>query len=231
MLKIEAIKVRRLYLEVASQLEALVASGAIKPGERLPSERALAERFGVSRPTIREAMIALEISGLVEIRTGAGIFVREASSQAAQLQIDDVPGPFEILEARRMIEAEVVALAAERMTDVQLVELEQSLTDMMQEDADGTISEEADQRFHCIVAEASGNSALASIVRWLWELRNQSEISTLFHQRVRDQGVHPSIDEHKRIFKALQSRNAKKARKAMMEHISNALDADIAVLE
>lgn len=231
MLKIEAIKVRRLYLEVASQLEALVASGAIKPGERLPSERALAERFGVSRPTIREAMIALEISELVEIRTGAGIFVREASLQVAQLQIDDVPGPFEILEARRMIEAEVVALAAERMTDAQLVELEQSLTDMMQEDADGTISEEADQRFHCIVAEASGNSALASIVRWLWELRNQSEISTLFHQRVRDQGVHPSIDEHKRIFKALQSRNAIKARKAMMEHISNALDADIAVLE
>lgn len=230
-MKIETVKVRRLYLEVASQLEGQIAAGAISVGQRLPSERDLAERFGVSRPTIREAMIALEVSGQVEIRSGAGIFVREAAPGVARLQTDDVPGPFEILEARRLIEAEVVALAAERMTDAQLVDLQKALTDMEREDADGSISEEADQRFHCIIAEASENSALASTVRWLWELRNQSKISTLFHHRVREQGVHPSIEEHKQIFKALQARDAKQARIAMIKHISNALDADIAVLE
>ena len=73
-MKVEAVKVRRLYLEVAGQIETLIRSGEIKPGERLPSERDLAASFEVSRPTIREAMIALEIAGLVEIRTGSGIY-------------------------------------------------------------------------------------------------------------------------------------------------------------
>ena len=74
-MKIEAVKVRRLYLQVAEQLARFVSEGELKPGDRLPSERDLAQRFAVSRPTIREAMIALEISGLVEIRSGSGVYV------------------------------------------------------------------------------------------------------------------------------------------------------------
>jgi GntR family transcriptional repressor for pyruvate dehydrogenase complex len=173
-------------------------------------------------------MIALEIAGLVEIRTGSGIYVKDAP-ETVSLATDDFPGPFEILETRRLIEPEVVALAAQRINDQQLAELEQALRDMEREDKDGSISEEADQRFHCIIAEAAGNSALASVVRWLWALRNRSVISTYFHQRVREKGVHPSIEEHVDIFNAVKARDPDAARQAMMTHISNAIEADYKV--
>lgn len=229
-MQIEAVKVRRLYLEVANQIEALIKSGQIRPGERLPSERDLAQRFEVSRPTIREAMIALEISGLVEIRTGSGIYVLEQAEEPIGLR-DEGPGPFEILEARRILESEVVALAAARITSEQMAELEAALVKMEREDQEGTISEEADQRFHCILAEATQNSALASMVQWLWDLRNRSEISTLFHERVREEGVHPSAQEHRVIFEALQHQDPLSAKQAMQTHISRAIASDRALLD
>ena len=229
-MKIEAVKVRRLYLDVASQIERLIRSGEIRAGERLPAERNLATSFGVSRPTIREAMIALEIAGLVEIRTGSGIYAVAPKGAENQL-MDDDPGPFEVLETRLLVESETAALAASRITDQQLLELEQALVEMEREDSEGIVTEQADQRFHCIIAEASSNSALESIVNWLWDLRNKSKISTLFHQRVREGGVHPSLNEHRRIFKALQSRDPLRAREAMRAHIAHAIDTDIALLE
>ena len=213
-MKIEAVKVRRLYLEVANQIETLISSGQLQPGDRLPSERDLAVRFEVSRPTIREAMIALEIAGLVEIRTGSGIYVR---ANPMNKGIEDVgPGAFEILEARQMIEPELARLAAQRISPAQLQELQQALSDMERESTEGSVSEEADKRFHCIIAEASGNSALAAIVTWLWDMRINSELSTLFHQRVREIGVHPSLGQHKRVLEALSARDADAAEAAML---------------
>lgn len=230
-MQIEAVKVRRLYLEVANQIENLITSGQIKPGERLPSERDLAARFEVSRPTIREAMIALEIAGLVEIRTGSGIYVVEQQEKQDIGLRDEGPGPFEILEARRLLEAETVALAAARITEQQLADLESALQEMEREDAEGSVTEQADQRFHCIIAEASQNSALAAMVNWLWVQRNRSEISTLFHQRVREHGVHPSVDEHRRILSALKRRDPLAAKNAMQAHISRAIEDDMALLD
>jgi GntR family transcriptional repressor for pyruvate dehydrogenase complex len=130
-----------------------------------------------------------------------------------------------------LVESETAALAANRITDEQLQALEQALKDMEREDSEGTVTEQADQRFHCIIAEASRNSALESMVNWLWELRNKSKISTLFHQRVREEGVHPSLNDHRRIFRAMQSRDPLRAREAMRAHIANAIDTDIALLE
>lgn len=230
-MRIEAVKVRRLYLDVANQIERLIKSGEIKPGERLPSERNLATSFHVSRPTIREAMIALEIAGLVEIRTGSGIYALAPNASSDNGLADEGPGPFEVLETRLLVEAETASLAATRITDEQIAELATALKDMEREDSEGTVTEQADQKFHCIIAEGSHNSALASIVNWLWELRNKSKISTLFHQRVREKGVHPSLEDHRRIFKALQSRDPLRAREAMRAHIANALESDIDLLE
>ncbi|TGD71729.1 FadR family transcriptional regulator [Mangrovimicrobium sediminis] len=229
-MQIEAVKVRRLYLEVASQIEKLIRSGEIQPGDRLPSERNLATSFKVSRPTIREAMIALEIAGLVEIRTGSGIYVIDKGQPDKGL-VDEGPGPFEVLESRMVVEAEIAALAAARISDEQVDELEAALREMEREDAEGSVTERADHSFHCVIAAASGNSALASVVEWLWDLRNNSQISTLFHQRVREKGVHPSLDDHRRIFNAMRARDPLRAREAMRAHIANAIDTDIALLE
>ena len=230
-MRIEAVKVRRLYLDVANQIEQQIRAGDIKPGERLPSERNLAVSFEVSRPTIREAMIALEIAGLVEIRTGSGIYILKPRQQEESGLADEGPGPFEILETRLLIESEVASLAASRITNHQLRELEAALSDMEAEDKEGTVTERADQRFHCIIAEAASNSALSAVVEWLWDLRNKSRISALFHARVREKGVHPSLEDHRRIYRALANRDPLLAREAMRAHIANAIESDIDLLE
>lgn len=223
-MQIQAVKAQRLYLQVAEQLMSLIRGGHLAPGERLPSERDLAERFGVSRPTIREAMIALEITGLVEIRSGSGVYVMQASNIAAPLTEDQGAGPFEILEARRLIEGEVCALAAQRISSGQLEKLEALLVDMGRENQQQNMTEKSDEEFHCLIADAAGNSAMSAAVNWLWQLRNESAISTCYHQRVREEGSRPIIADHRRILEALKARDPGAARDAMAVHLQRVID-------
>jgi len=221
-LDLQAVKSDRLYMKVADQLRKLITNEVIKPGERFPSERELAEQLGVSRPTIREAMIALELSGVIEIRTGSGIYVTQQPSKITNELSDKGVGPFEILEIRYILEAEACALAAARITDEQIQALREAVKEMEEEEKQPNSSEKADQKFHSIIANASQNSAIASVVDWLWQLRNESALSTTFLERIREEGVHPSISEHKRILLALEQRNPEKARSAMKDHIESA---------
>ena len=221
-LQLQIIKSDRLYLKVAAQLNKLIEDGVIKPGQRFPSERELAERLGVSRPTIREAMIALELSGVIEIRTGSGIYVTKQHQKPEPELNDKGVGPFEILEIRYIIESEACALAAARITDEQIQALREVVKEMEEEEKQPDASEKADQKFHSIIAQACQNSAIASVVEWLWDLRNESQLSTAFLQRIREEGVHPSISEHRKILQALEQRNPEKARTAMKLHIENA---------
>lgn len=222
--QIQAIKVQRLYLQVAQQLQQLINSGEFEVGKRLPAERDLAGQFGVSRPTIREAMIALEIAGLVEVRSGSGVYVTGQKAQPGKLGDDAEPGPFEILEARRMIESEACALAAERISDAQLDELEVLLDTMQDDGQSAENAETADHQFHCIIADACGNSAVAATIVWLWQLRNESEISTHYHRRVRQEGSRPIIEDHRAILAALRNRDSNKARIAMAGHLQRVID-------
>ena len=228
-MELETIKSQRLYVKVAEQISKLVRDGNIKVGDKLPAERDLAERLGVSRPTIREAMIALELSGTVEIRTGSGIYIID--QKPGLTLVDEGVGPFEIMDTRYIIETEACALAAIHITDEQIVQLKQALIEMEEEEKQLNSSEQADMKFHLIIAEASQNSAISAIVAWLWELRNKSHLSTVFMAKVRDEGIHPSINEHKKIIEALEKRNPEKARNAMKLHIENASDAASAYFE
>lgn len=221
-LDLQAVKTDRLYMKVAEQLKKLITNDVIKPGERFPSERELAEKLGVSRPTIREAMIALELSGVIEIRTGSGIYVTQKPTKSSFELSDKGVGPFEILEIRYILEAEACALAAARITDEQIAELRQAVNEMEEEEKQANASEKADQKFHSIIAQACQNSAISSVVDWLWQLRNESTLSTSFLERIREEGIHPSISEHKRILLALEQRNPEKARSAMKDHIESA---------
>lgn len=222
-MKIEAIKTRRLYLRVADQLLQLMAEGTLKPGDRLPSERDLANSFGVSRPTLREALIALELAGSVEIRSGSGVYVTEAKlSQLPQLP-DSGAGPFEILQARLCVESETAALAANAIDEGQLAELESCLAEMERENQREDNCEAADQRFHELIARASGNGVLAATVSWLWQLRMQSEISTLFHRRVRAEGIKPILADHEAILNAIREGDAEAARQAMTLHLQRVI--------
>lgn len=113
---------QRLYERIAQEIAEAIARGAYAIGQRLPSERDLAQKFGVSRPTVREAMIALELDGLVDVRTGSGVYVTHSSPPAGVTGKRDI-GPFELLEARRAIEGEACAMAAARITVAQLTQL------------------------------------------------------------------------------------------------------------
>lgn len=223
MMKLKAIKTVRLYVRVAQQLSKLIIDGIILPGSRLPSERELATKLNVSRPTIREAMIALELSGIVEIRSGSGVYVLEQKPFIASE--DKGTGPFEILEIRTILESEACALAAKNITPVQIQQLKDAIIEMEEEQKQPNNSEKADWKFHNIIAEASQNSAISSVVNWLWELRNQSDLSSVFAARLREDGVHPSIQDHRAIVSALESKDSEKAKEAMLKHLKNATEA------
>lgn len=222
-MELTSIKSDRLYVKVADQLLKLINDGVFTAGNRLASERDLAEQLQVSRPTVREAMIALELSGVVEIRTGSGIYV---TGRPARLTLSDQGvGPFEILETRLLIESDACALAATRITDAQLAALKAILRDMRSAQAIAVSSESSDWAFHRTIAEATQNTAIVSVVNWLWELRNQSLLSKAFMSRLEAQGIHPSITEHEAIVAALDAGDANAARAAMRTHLLNATDA------
>ncbi len=222
-MQFEAVKPDRLYIKVANQLSRFIADGTIKPGQKFPAERDLAERLGVSRPTVREAMIALELQGVIEIRTGSGIYV---TKKKPKLEVKDKGiGPFEILETRMLLEPEACALAATRITDEQLDQLRLTYREMEEEEKQENSSEQADWKFHNIIANASQNSAIFAVVDWLWELRNQSELHTAFSERIRREGIHPILADHQAIIEALAARDAEAAREAMRKHLENAAEA------
>lgn len=210
---------RRLYERVAQALAREVMSGTYPIGGRMPSERDLAARFDVSRPTIREAMIALEVDGLVEVITGSGVYVRAYTRKHGTAAPMDI-GPFELLEARARVEGEAAALAARHITEEEIAELEALVAEMEAENArDVVMSEDADRRFHMCIAEATKNSAMVYVVQSLWDVRSQSLQTVTFLEKVRAEGIKPRIDEHSAIVEALRTRSPDRARKAMRDHL------------
>ena len=215
----------RLYERVAKDLEAQIARGDFALGERLPAERRLAQIYGVSRPTIREAVIALELDGVVEVRQGSGVYVvSRAPTGGVAAQAD--MGPFEVLEARRAIEGESCALAATRITDDELDELMSLVGEMQAENVhDIVMSEDADRRFHMLIARATQNSAMIAAVELLWDARARSPQYRLMSEKAHAAGVKPRIDEHAAIVSALRTRDPERARRAMVNHLTRVLEA------
>jgi GntR family hexuronate regulon transcriptional repressor len=224
------IDTRKLYRQVADAIMASIESGDYKRGARLPSERDLAASFKVSRPTIREAMIALEIRGLVEARQGSGIYVTD--QPPTQIGAEDLDiGAFELTEARRLFEAEAAALAATIITEEQLEEIEAILDDMIKENARNQKGEMADRRFHVAVAQATRNSAIIAVIEDLWDRRYKSPLCVHMLERARSVGVKPRISEHRRILAALRKHDSQAARNAMRDHLGRVMDGLLAATE
>jgi GntR family transcriptional repressor for pyruvate dehydrogenase complex len=222
---------RKLYQQVAAAIGEGIAAGRYPRGQRLPSERDLAEEFGVSRPTIREAMLALEIRGMVEARHGSGVYVTENPPiQLAAPELDI--GAFELTEARALFEGEAAALAATAITDEELDRLEKILVDMAEENAvGGGKGEQADRRFHVTIAEATRNAAIVSVIESLWDARYRSPLCRHMLDRARAMGVQPRIEEHRRLLDALRTRDPQQARRAMREHLEHVIEGLLAATE
>ncbi len=224
-------KSRRLYEKVAEDIAAAIKRGDYAIGDRLPSERDLAGRYDVSRPTIREAVIALEVDGLVEVKTGSGVYVRATVPPAGGARPADV-GMFELLEARRIVESEAAALAAQRIDDGELETLRALIAEMDAENKrDVEMSEDADRRFHLAIAGATRNSALLSAIEFFWDARASSAQTQHFLKKVRATGVAPRIDEHAMILKALERHDAAAARLAMSNHLTAVIEAVLEATE
>lgn len=213
----------RLYDRVAKGVAAKIADGEFAVGDRLPSERELALAYGVSRPTVREAVFALELDGLVEVRKGVGVFVVARGPRGGEAAVADI-GPFELLEARRAFEGEACAVAASRIRDQDVEDLERLLEEI---DFSGDVlaAEDADRRFHLRIAEITGNSAIHAVVEMLWETRSRSPQYRFLTDKAHEARVVPRDDEHAKILDALRSRDPAKARTAMRSHITRVVDS------
>jgi GntR family hexuronate regulon transcriptional repressor len=214
---------RKLYQQVASTIMGSIASGKYRPGERLPSERDLATAFKVSRPTIREAMIALEIRGLAEIRHGSGIYVTDQPAAGTNSTDLDI-GAFELTEARRLFEGEAAALAATQVSDECIDELERIIAEMEDENARGQQDWTADRRFHVAIARATRNTAIATVIENLLDMRHKSPLCVYMLERARRVGVQPRVSEHRRILVALRKHDPRAARNAMRDHLARVIE-------
>lgn len=212
---------QKRYQYVAEQLSKAIRDGAFLPGQRLPAERDLAEQFQVSRPTIREALIALDMQGLVQSRHGSGLYVKENPPERQPSELDI--GAFELTEARRLFEGEAAALAAALVTDEEIRELERLVRDIKDENRRQVTGEQADRSFHLTIAKATRNSAIAGVIEQLWDMRYKSPLCRNMLERARGVGVQPRVDDHERILEALRARDSKAARKAMRGHLERVI--------
>ncbi|MDO3385904.1 FadR/GntR family transcriptional regulator [Gilvimarinus sp. SDUM040013] len=215
---------RRTYRKVAQKMLAALDSGEFPAGARLPPERELSERYGVSRPTIREAIIALEVMGRVDVQTGSGVYALKSFNTNSNNPREY--SPFEVTEARVLVESEVAALAASTMSNEELEELQAALEDMISENETGNLtSEVADRRFHMVIANSTQNRPLISMIQHLWDIQaNLPEIKTA-HQSICKTDGATRINEHRAILEALKAKDPHAARVSMRNHFSRSLDA------
>ncbi|NVK26266.1 MAG: FadR family transcriptional regulator [Gammaproteobacteria bacterium] len=209
---------RRLFWDIVEKIESLIDSGQYPPGSRLPPERVLAEQFGVSRPTVREAIIALEVRGRVEVKTSSGVYVIEPPEETLnQIEVS----AFELTQARALVEGEAAALAATTITDDELEKLELCLQAMEQ----GSNAEEADREFHNIISSATRNNAVLYAVQNFWHLREHKHNIKEAYASVCHSSPQKRMMEHRKIFDALKSKDAQAARLAMHSHFNRLINA------
>lgn len=213
---------QKLYRKIALAIAASISDGRFSPGDKLPSERELAEEFRVSRPTIRDAMIALEFQGLVEARQGSGVYVTAAATPPPEDNTEFEVSALEWTEARRLFEGEACALSAAVVTQEQLTQLEQQV-DAMAVTANDEELERLEREFHMAIALATGNAAIAVGAEELWLLRQQSPSCVSMLRRVRTMSGN-FIDEHRQVVTALRERDSKAARHAIHTHLALVID-------
>ena len=216
---------RRLFQDIADRIVDLIREGAFPPGSRLPGERELSERFGVSRVTIREAEIALQAAGWIRIKTGAGVYVTGGGEGACTG--DQLPrvSAFELTEARSLFEAEAAALAATTIADGDLARLNQLLEVMGDDAASEEQINEADREFHNVIAAASGNRAIIHMIGTLWRMRTELPEVRATHAAVCKQDGAARDAEHRAILDALRARDSIGARLAMRRHFNRLLES------
>lgn len=217
---LEAVEARRLYRQVADQLRSLIDSGEYAVGSRLPTERELAEQLKISRPTVREALIALEVEGRLRIRVGSGIYVIEPATVAATAPASVIEGPFELLRAREFLESAIADEAARVATKDDLARIDASLVAMENVEHPGEASMVHDRAFHVAIAGSLGNAVLVRVVGELFDQRLNPYFAQLAHYFESPGTWRTALDEHRAVRDAIAAHDPGAAREAMRDHLA-----------
>jgi len=217
----KVVRTSRLYEQIVQQIEDSVLNGSLKPGDQLPAERDLAQRLGVSRTAVREAVKALREKGLVEAYSGRGTFITDGTSQAARqsfdlmVKIGQQDGSTHLAELRLILEPGIAALAAARVQEPELVTMREAVATMDRSQRDPAAYIEADLDFHLALAEAAANPLILSLI--------DSIVGLLREQRIKifniEGGPQRGQVHHKRILEAVERRDPEMARGAMRAHL------------
>lgn len=223
-MELPTLKVERLYRQISNLLIGCIKKGQFPAGAILPPERELAKQLGVSRSSIREALIALEITGWVEIRTGNGVYVMNPLPQS-----DDVPAEEEfslqaLIQARQMYEAMTAELAARNGSDDQRAELQEITQDLIQLHANDDKFLREDKRFHLLIAEMTGNEVLRDMMEYLWNKRKSSRFVRLESHYAESDFAREMNQDHADIARAIIARDAVQARASMERHLQHVYD-------
>lgn len=224
------LKVERLYRQISNLIIECIKSGDFKAGEPLPSERELAKQIEVSRSTIREAFIALEMTGWIEIRVGNGVYVSNPLPQTESkkeitinhTEKDETEFSLrDLLKARQSFETMIAELAARNATGEQCAELQEIMKDLIKrKDNDENFLRE-DKRFHLLISEMTGNEVLHNMMEHLWDMR-QSTRFILMESHYANIDLPKSMNiDHQQIVKAILERNPKEAARCMHEHLQH----------
>ena len=200
--------------------------GKLKPGDKLPSEQILAEQFGTSRPSVREALSALEILGITERQIGKGNFIKAGSAiltlydqEISELEQEE--SPFELLEARKALEVEIAGLASQKALPEDVSEIEAVLNKMREALGDIPRMMEIDRQFHLSIARAAHNNFLLSMMLNMSNLLKE-RLWVNMKEKTWNLPGYPEkyLKEHSKILDALKNKDGKSARKAMYHHLA-----------
>lgn len=223
-MKLKPVKTRRIYEEIVEQIRLLVSDGQVKAGDKLPSERELAERLQVSRASVREALSALEMMGLLEIRSGEGTYIK-------QVNIDSVVAPLswvlsmekdivlELLEVRKILETQAAVLAAERAGEAELKEMNEALEEMQNDLHMGRLGDTPDLNFHYAIARGTKNKILIRLMNAISDTMLQT-LRTSRTKLFESEGIPERLyHEHLSIYQAIKAKESKEARILMLDHL------------
>jgi len=217
----KAVRTSRLYEQIVQQIEESILKGTLKAGDQLPAERELAQRFGVSRTAVREAVKALREKGLVEAYSGRGTFITNGTSQAIRQSLDwmirvgQPDGSANLAELRTILEPEIAALAATRGEEQHITAMREAFNVMDRSRQDPTAYIEADLDFHLALAEAAANPLILSLIDSIVGLLREQRMRIFYVEGGPERGQY----HHKRILDAVEQHDGEKARSAMRAHL------------
>lgn len=217
----------KIYMQVIAQIHEALAAGELQPGQRLPPERELATTLGVSRGSVRQALGALEVLGVIHSRPGEGTFVSQSGRATLLAVLDELLAeetwnPIELFEPRRILEPEVAALAAERAEPEDVDQIARVLREAEERVARSQVAMEEDLAFHLAVARANHNEATFRLIQRLADLMQKKVWELYKRLALREEELHPHFMEHRRIFEAIRDRDPGGARRAMIDHLLQA---------